>query len=494
MVRRRDDDEIYLLQNKPYKVKSFISGKGGTGYSRRALVPRIILFPNIILENSPVDTVVGTVGVLGVTGTPSYTLVNNAGGRFKLVGNSLQVAAATIDYETATSHSIIIGVTGVTPVIANSPFTIFVTDVAATTPPAPTLLLTTPPTDTTPDFTLTGDLVLGDTVRFQYSAASDFTGATELTNAIDAGEDAANSITFTTGVLSPITWYFRARIERAEAPASGWSNTETVTIVGATYAGGPGNIVPGARSWVGLRAYNTAYATGSNPALDLHNDATGAFVATINILDTGALDVATAATVIAGGASRIGKLYDQTGNGNHLTQPTNANRPTLTLSGLGSLPVMTFNGTNSHIRNTTTFENAPGATISAVANGVSNGAQQSLCLAGQQIGYNNSGANTVFLYAGGVLTAPATDGAWHAIQGVFGTTTSNSILNVDNVSTTGNAGTDITGVASVNLGATDIGSQAFLGKIAEAGYWATTAFSGANCTAVNANQHAYWGF
>jgi hypothetical protein len=231
MARRHDDEEIYILQNKPYKVKSFVSSKGGTGYSRRALAPRIILYPNTVLENSAVNTVVGTVGVVGVTGTPSYTLVNNAGGRFKIVGNSLQVAAALIDYETASSHSITIGVTGVTPVIADSPFTIFVTDVAVTTPAAPVLLLTTPPTDTTPDFTLTGDLAINDVVRFQYSAASDFTGASELTNTIDAGEDAANTIIFTTGSLSPITWYFRARIERVEASPSGWSNVETVTIV-----------------------------------------------------------------------------------------------------------------------------------------------------------------------------------------------------------------------------------------------------------------------
>jgi len=73
-------------------------------------------------------------------------------------------------------------------------------------------------------------------VRFQYSTASDFTGASELTNAIDAAEDAANTISFTTGALAGGTWYFRARIERPDAPVSGWSNTQTVTLTSTTSA------------------------------------------------------------------------------------------------------------------------------------------------------------------------------------------------------------------------------------------------------------------
>ena len=69
-------------------------------------------------------------------------------------------------------------------------------------------------------------------MRFQYSTSAVFSGASEITNAIDAGEDAANSISFATGALANNTWYFRARIERpgAEVGISGWSNTETVTI------------------------------------------------------------------------------------------------------------------------------------------------------------------------------------------------------------------------------------------------------------------------
>jgi len=302
--------------------------------------PTLQLTGNSVLENSAVNTVVGTVSVTaGTTGTPTYTLTDNAGGKFKLVGNSLQVATATIDYETATFHGITVSVSGLTPTVSPAIFTVYVIDVDDTAPlitssntvtnaensvlahtltanetvtwaivaggadnarfeisgstlrwlsngtkdfeapndadtdnayivtvratdtasnvsatqtitvtvtdvtgaavTAPTLLLTSGTTDNTPDFTLTGDLQLADTVRFQYSTSSGFVGASEITNTIDSTEDAANVLNFSTGALANNTWYFRARIERPGTPEPGisaWSNTETITISVASFS------------------------------------------------------------------------------------------------------------------------------------------------------------------------------------------------------------------------------------------------------------------
>lgn len=97
-------------------------------------------------------------------------------------------------------------------------------------PAAPTLTLISGASDNTPNFTLDGDLAVNDVVRFQYSTDSGFSGASETTNTIDAGEDAANEIAFATGTLADGTWYFRARIERPGHVASDWSNTQTETI------------------------------------------------------------------------------------------------------------------------------------------------------------------------------------------------------------------------------------------------------------------------
>lgn len=101
---------------------------------------------------------------------------------------------------------------------------------------APTLKLTSGSADNTPDFILSGDLAVSDTVRFSYSTDSGFSGASEITNAIDAAEDAANALSFATGTLAYGTWYFRARIERPPRGITAWSNTETITLMSP---GGP---------------------------------------------------------------------------------------------------------------------------------------------------------------------------------------------------------------------------------------------------------------
>jgi hypothetical protein len=60
-----------------------------------------------------------------------------------------------------------------------------------------------------------------------------------------------------------------------------------VPAPGGSYTG-PGDVVSGAYAWYGLRGYSAAYATGSNPALDLVDQA-GANPLTVNILSNGRL-------------------------------------------------------------------------------------------------------------------------------------------------------------------------------------------------------------
>src|SRR5262245_5047675 len=102
---------------------------------------------------------------------------------------------------------------------------------------APTLILTSCASDNTPDFTLLGDLAQNDTVRFSFSTASDFTGATETTNTIGAAEDAADQLSFSTGALANGTRYFRARTERPPRGVTAWSNTQSITIASSAASG-----------------------------------------------------------------------------------------------------------------------------------------------------------------------------------------------------------------------------------------------------------------
>ena len=66
------------------------------------------------------------------------------------------------------------------------------------------------------------------------------------------------------------------------------------------------------------------------------------------------LDVAAISTFIGGGTAYVKTLYDQSGNGNHLSQTSTGNQPTLTLSGLNGKPVIHTN-TSQNIYNTINF-------------------------------------------------------------------------------------------------------------------------------------------
>jgi hypothetical protein len=69
---------------------------------------------NGVKENSAVGTVVGTLSDVDADAgdTAAFTLVDNAGGRFAVSGNKLVVASgAPIDYEQATSHTVVVRAT-----------------------------------------------------------------------------------------------------------------------------------------------------------------------------------------------------------------------------------------------------------------------------------------------------------------------------------------------------------------------------------------------
>ncbi|WP_017719459.1 putative Ig domain-containing protein [Kamptonema formosum] len=69
----------------------------------------ITLSKNSIAENSPTGTVIGNLSAIDPDSNDShtYTLLNNAGGRFSIDGNKLKVAnGSLLNFESATSHTI----------------------------------------------------------------------------------------------------------------------------------------------------------------------------------------------------------------------------------------------------------------------------------------------------------------------------------------------------------------------------------------------------
>ena len=89
--------------------------------------------PNTVAENAGVGTAVALTGLASdadATATISYSLDDNAGGRFAIDANTGVVTVnAALDYETATSHSVTIRATSSDGSFSTQSFTIAVTDV-----------------------------------------------------------------------------------------------------------------------------------------------------------------------------------------------------------------------------------------------------------------------------------------------------------------------------------------------------------------------------
>jgi hypothetical protein len=95
-----------------------------------------------------------------------------------------------------------------------------------------------------------------------------------------------------------------------------WAQPSQMPLLGvgsaatSTYTG-PGDIVSGATAWYGLRAYNAAYATGSNNAINVRR-ASDNSTENIVILATGALDIATANSFAGTDATCTGTISTTT--------------------------------------------------------------------------------------------------------------------------------------------------------------------------------------
>ena len=112
----------------------------------------------------------------------------------------------------------------------------------------------------------------------------------------------------------------------------------TVTIGGGSYVG-PGDIVSGALFDLSTRAYNLAYATGSNNAATLRR-ASDSTTSNIVIKTNGNYDEATVATFCSATSCYNQEWFDQTGNGKNGNQATTTDQP---LNVMNKSPFTGFN-------------------------------------------------------------------------------------------------------------------------------------------------------
>ncbi len=273
---------------------------------------------------------------------------------------------------------------------------------------------------------------------------------------------------------------------------------------------GPGNVVSGAFAWWGLRAYDTAHA--GTKAVNVCNDTGGVDVLCEDYLtDTsGNLVIATIGGVTCaslGTNCKVAKIYDQSGANScgagtipcDVAQATVINRPVLNpscLSGLACLVCTGVNGVSTSfvtIVSTWTTITQPYTTTNIFKRTANTTTQQ----IHYQFGPSNVqgeyfGASGQYGINAGSSLAPTgiTENAFHASQNIYNGASSQ--VNVDGGATNGAAGAGTIASGTLQL-CDNISSHIQAENLTEWGLW-RGAFSAGNITAMNSNQHAYWGF
>lgn len=287
-------------------------------------------------------------------------------------------------------------------------------------------------------------------------------------------------------------------------PPGVFTNKAAADPSSVTYQG-PGDIVSGALLWGSCaRAYNLAYANGTNPLCDLVAVTGGAAVCTLRVATTGFVDLAAsycagttpsaACAAASGGSCKVTKVYDQTGNGNHFTNVTLASMPALTFNALGGLPGLTYAVGNSTFLATGNVTASFPFSESGVITRTSNTAAVNCLLCTStgtaiEFGLQNSANTALLLNNTGTITATANDSTFHAMQGVTaGTGGASSVLMVDGTATTGTTSNNPIMAVPVRLGRGN-SCCSLTGTIMEGGIWSSTTFAAGDRTNINNNQH-----
>lgn len=277
---------------------------------------------------------------------------------------------------------------------------------------------------------------------------------------------------------------------------------QVMGVAGGGYTG-PGDVVSGAKVWLGLRAYNAAQAAATTKAIKLVR--TDTHSCDVLVATSGALGVTAncsagapdngqpVATWCNATTCSIDIFYDQSGNSNDFSASTSGTRATLAFSCLGSLPCANFGAGTAYYQSSISDTAQPFTTSAVAIRTGATGAQNDLFVLGNGTFYDGS-ANSFGAYFGTGQTVTASDNAWHALQVVTNSASSTSTIVVDATQTGGlNLGAGNTG-ASFWLGAQNSsGLNPLNGKLTEIGLWGGVAFNGTQQTNVCHNQFTYWG-
>ena len=244
---------------------------------------------------------------------------------------------------------------------------------------------------------------------------------------------------------------------------------------------GPGDIVPNAAGWWGLRAYS-GYVIGTN-AVRLRRSSDNAEQDFATIAG-GGLDLSAISTFKGAANLFVVKLYDQIGTA-HLEQATAANQPPFLLAFLGAYPTMDLSG-SVNLQTTGAFARSAPYSWVAVVNGSTTFQGSILESVGPPIQFLTKDPDLIYCFdIGNGGAVAAAENTWHTAACTQSGGT-DSVF-VDTVETTGTP----FGGGTAMSGAVRTGPQ--MGRIMELGIYPVK-LSSANAIDLDANQTAYWGF
>lgn len=267
---------------------------------------------------------------------------------------------------------------------------------------------------------------------------------------------------------------------------------------------GPGDIVSGAAAWYGMRAYSASYASSGGLAINVRNTVTnetcdvpvvaaGGLGNVENCSGSSAGDSLATFCAESSGTCAITEMYDQTGNGQNVTQATAANQPALNLSCINSLPCG-VNGTTGALKTGTITALSQPVTYSAIAIRTGTPSFGEIIAddttgAGISLQGHSTTANQLQLNSNLTNFAfTAADNIWHSITGVVNGASSSA--NVDGATTTGTTGTGA-GKTARGLFASST-TASWPGDIAEGGVW-NAALNSTQISNLCRNEQAYYG-
>ena len=264
------------------------------------------------------------------------------------------------------------------------------------------------------------------------------------------------------------------------------------TVSAPTYVG-PGDVTgwSSAYGYWGLRSY-TAAGIGGN-LIDIV-DSGGLHRLTVPSDASGYISSAALSGWSGTGTMFVDKIYDQI-NGQTLTYPGGATRPALTLSSVGGLPAINFNGAGGYLSsaaNATAL--AQPLTIAAISKSPTFASNGNILTDGS---FNfqpliADGAGQIGQYFGVSIQSATNvaDGTFASLISVAKTTPSTLSVNGTITSSAGNAGSNGIGTTNkLTMAATDSGGTLFNGSIFEV-LVQSGAVSTTNQGLLTANQRA----